>query len=93
MKYAVPLSPSKFRHHIEKQIQRWLGYTFRDLNFRSPDKNVQELLDDIQRKTGGIVRATLSRRSRQVSISVTIPLTYFYQLEDVEETGKERKAA
>jgi len=93
MKYPVPLSPSKFRRHIERQIQNWLGYIFRDLNPRSPDKNVQELLNEISRKTGGIVRATLSRRSRQVSITVNIPLGYFYDLEGVEEADKERKAA
>ena len=93
MKYAVPLSPSKFQYHIQRRIQHWLGYIFRDLNPRSPDKNVQELLNDISKKTGGIVWARLSRRSRQVSITVKIELNYFYQLEDVEEAGKERKAA
>jgi len=93
MKYAVPLSPSKFQHHIQKQIQHWLGYIFRDLNPRSPDKNVQELLSDISTKTGGIVWARLSRRNRRVSITVKINLDYFYQLEDIEETDKERKAA
>lgn len=85
----VPLSASKFKRHIETEIKEFLAYVFRELNFRSPDKNVRDLLDDIERKTGGVVKARLSYRSRKVSITVDVDLGYYYQLEDIDGTTSE----
>ncbi|MCK9229069.1 MAG: hypothetical protein M0P30_14990 [Syntrophorhabdaceae bacterium] len=89
------LSAGKFRRHLQKEIQQWLGYHFCDLNDRSPDRNVQGLLADIRKKTGGMVYATLDKRSRQVSITVKVPVNYVYQLEYVDDHGAdvEKKAA
>lgn len=92
----IPLSASKFKRHVEREIKEYLAYVFRELNFRSPDKNVRDLLEDIRRQTGGIVNARLSYRGRKVSITVDVGLSYFYQLEDIDATAEEpekRKAA
>jgi len=85
----VPLSASKFKRHIETEIKEFLAYVFRELNFRSPDKNVRDLLDDIRKQTGGIVNARLSYRGRKVSITVDVELGYYYQLEDIDGTTSE----
>jgi len=73
LKRRVFMSSSKFRRHIEREIQNFIQYAFRDINLRSPDAIVFGQLQDINKKSGGIIKARLSYRSRKVAISVSLP--------------------
>lgn len=89
------LSAAKFRRHLQKEIQAWLGYHFRDLDDRSPDNNVREVLADIKKKSGGMIYATLDKRTREVNITVAVPGRFIRQLEHVDDHGAdvEKEAA
>jgi hypothetical protein len=75
---VVIKSPSKFKKHVTREIQEFLGYVFRDVNPQSPRTHIMDALKDINHRTGGIVHAWLRQRKGSpvgtIEIKISIPV-------------------
>jgi hypothetical protein len=84
LKTKIPLSASKFKEHIKKEIQEYLEYTI-EINPRSPNKNIQDSIDDIKRKTGNFITIRFSKKwwgYRKLDIHVNLPTEWEQVLEN-----------
>lgn len=78
------LAPSKFYNHVEREILDFIEYQLRFVNPRSPSEIITDVLSDISKKSGGIIKARLGYKSRKVSIKIKIPCEWTWQLEEEE---------
>lgn len=83
------LTPSKFYRHIHREVLDFIEYQLRFVNPRSPNEIITDVLSDINKKSGGIIKTRLGYKSRKVSITIILPCEWTWQLEEIDNVDKE----
>jgi hypothetical protein len=84
LKFRNTLSPAKFRKHITKEIADYLDYYLRNINPRSPSHIIQDQLDELNKKSKGVIYSRLGYKNRTVYSNIDIPVNgWYWELERI----------